>query len=332
MTEATLTYDQAHGSVEFLYRVLLGRKADKAGLDHCVAALTSGQMDEPTLALAMIGSGEFRQNRGTPIAYAGYETVQVLECTFLTPEGSGLAAEFSGPGGYEPWVLPYFLDLCRPGMTVLDIGASVGAFALPAAKRVAPGGCVYAVEVSLQNCRLLAQSIALNTLDNVKLLPLGLSDHLGFGRLPRQRTTNNNALEADGKILASDIQSHDVVPVLPLDLLRPAMRKIDLVKMDIEGMEYRATLGALDMLRADRPIVFMEYSPRFQERLSKVAGAELLKLFVEQGYRFEILHRNAPREMVTPGDVIERIDQAWAAHVRDDGGSHLDLCLHPLAS
>lgn len=325
------TRDQALRSVQFLYRVLLGRDPDKLGLDHYVTALTAGQMDESALALGLIGSAEFRQNRGAPIAYAGYATVEALGCTFLTPEGSGLAAEFGSPDGYEPWVLPYFLEICQPGMAVLDIGASVGAFALPAARRVAPGGCVYAVEVSPQNCRLLAQSIALNGLDNVKLLPLGVSDHLGFGQLPRQRTSNNNALEPDDRTLAADIQSHDVVPVLPLDLLRPAMGRIDLVKMDIEGMEYRATMGALELLRSDRPIVFMEYSPRFQERLSRVKGADLLNLFAELGYGFEILHRNAPRESVAAEASVARIDQAWAAHVRGDRGSHLDLCLRPPA-
>ena len=41
---------------------------------------------------------------------------------------------------YEPDIYRAFVDRIRPGMTVLDIGAHVGFFALGAAKRVGPLG------------------------------------------------------------------------------------------------------------------------------------------------------------------------------------------------
>jgi FkbM family methyltransferase len=322
-----MTRDRALRSVEFLYRAILDRPADPAGLAFYADGLVSGEKDEPALALELIASPEFRRSRATPIAYNGYETIQALGCTFLAPEGSGLADELAGPDGYEPWVLPYFLEHCRPGMRVLDVGASIGAFALPAARRLSPGGVVYAVEASPQNCRLLAQSIMLNQLDNVRLLPLGAGDQLGHGQLRRQSTSNNTTIEPS-QTFAGDIQDHDVVPVLPLDLLREEIGKIDLVKMDIEGMEYRAARGAMKILQADRPVVFMEYSPVFQQRLSNVHGSQLIDLFCGLGYEFEILHRAAARERVRPDDAVEAIDGAWQAHVRE-GGTHLDLCLHP---
>jgi len=330
-TTSGMQRDEAIRTVDLLYRLLLGREADPGGREHNVEQLVSGRRTAPDLALDFIGSPEFRQRRADPVAFAGYETIETSDGVFLAPEGSGLAAELTGGAGYEPWVMPYFLERCRPGATVLDIGASVGAFAIPAAKRVGPEGKVFAVEVSPLNCRLLAQSIALNKLDNLRLLPLGAADALGFAQLPRRSGSYNNAVEAEGRTLPGDIQSHDVVPLLPLDLLRPVIGRVDLIKLDIEGMEYRALRGALETLRADLPTVFLEYSPVFQQQGSKVSGAVLLRLFNDLGYRVEILHRSGRREMVAAADASLDVDHAWRMHVARDAGTHLDLCLHPPA-
>jgi FkbM family methyltransferase len=325
---ASISSKVAEETVQLLYRALLGRGADTEGLRHYTDLLVSGDIDEESLANALLGSPEYRRRADTRTNLAGHDVAKMLECSLLVPANPGLVAELESAAGYEPWVLPYFLDQCRPGGVVLDVGASVGAFALPAARRVGPEGVVYAVEAAPLNCRLLAQSIALNRLDNVVLLPVAISDVLGHAQMLRQSYTNNNVLEPDDEAHLADLHSHDVIPVVPLDLLRSALRPVDLIKMDIEGMEYRATKGAITLIKADRPIVFLEYSPHFQRRLSGVSGETLIKLFQDLGYTFEILHRDRPRQIVTDADLAAAIDAAWAAHVKD-GGSHLDLCMRP---
>jgi hypothetical protein len=102
--------------------------------------------------------------------------------------------------------------------------------------------------------------------------------------------------------------------------------------MDIEGMEYRAAVGARAFFQEQKPIVFLEYSPEFQKIGSGVEGADLLRLFLDLGYTVEMLHRSQPREAVREldaGAVIERVNGAWRRHVAEDRGTHLDLCLHP---
>jgi hypothetical protein len=149
--------------------------------------------------------------------------------------------------------------------------------------------------------------------------------------LPHVTHTNNNAIATAAPDLRQ-FDSYYVVPTFPLDLIRSALRPVHLVKMDIEGMEYRASIGALTMFREQRPLVFSEYSPAYQRSQSGVDGAELLKLFFQLGYGVEILHRGQDREEVqaaTEGDAIARIDAAWRQHVDEDSGTHLDLCLKP---
>jgi FkbM family methyltransferase len=176
------------------------------------------------------------------------------------------------------------------------------------------------------------KSIKASKLDNIEVLPFGVSDRLGSALLPMQRWTNNNALDVTRSVEQDDLDSFDPIPVIPLDSIRAAISPVHIMKMDIEGMEYRTALGAITFLREQNPLVFSEYSPRFQKIGSGVEGAELLLLFVDLGYRIEILHRHAARERIGTTDrneVVNHIDSAWRQHVDRDGGTHLDLCFHP---
>jgi FkbM family methyltransferase len=316
--------------VDLLYRLVLGREADPDGRQVHVAALRAAHISPEALAREMIASEEYQHRNQAresliPVAFQG--------CQFMLPAGADVVAEFQSPEGYEPWVLPYFLDRCRPGMTVVDVGASWGAFALPAARRVGETGKIIALEVSPYNCQILLKSVKASGLGNVKILPLGVSDRLGSELLRQQQATkNNNAISTGGDAGIDQLDGYDVVAVAPIDLLRSALGPVHVLKMDIEGMEYRAAIGGLSFLREQKPLVFLEYSPEFQRVGSSVDGSELLRLFLDLGYDLEVLHRHAPREMilpVSPADQIARVHAIWRSHVQDDQGTHLDLCLHP---
>lgn len=315
--------------VNVFYHVWLGREPDPAGRAYYVRALNEGGMSASELAEAFQASDEYLNS-------ASRRLVRVVsnDCIFLLPANAPVAHELASPEGYEPWVLPYFLERCHAGMNVLDIGASWGAFALPAARRVGPGGRVYALEVSPANCRVLLRCARASGISNLEILPFGVSDRFGSELLRRQQSTaNNNSIQSGATPDADLLEGFDVVPVFPLDLIRSALQPVQLVKMDIEGMEYRAVVGALAFLREHRPIVFCEYSPAFQRHGSGVDGADLLKQFFELGYQAEILHRHRPREPVYAGDAGEQIatiDAAWRRHVGEDQGTHLDLCLAPI--
>ncbi len=315
--------------VTLLYRLLLGRDPDAGGLAAHVETLRANRLTAQELAREFVRSSEFT---GRPSLAPHEVRVRRMDCEFVLPAGASVVGEIDSDDGYEPWVLPYFLDCCRPGMTVVDIGASWGAFALPAARRVGEHGRVFAFEVSARNCRVLVKSAQASGLGNVEVLPLGVSDRLGRELLRRQAVTNNNAINTGENPTADHLDNYDVVAVTPLDLLRGALGQVHILKMDIEGMEYRASIGALSFLKEQRPLTFIEYSPDFQRISSGVAGADLLNLYLELGYQIEILHRGRPRELLAKGasgDLIQQVDAVWREHVETDGGTHLDLCLHP---
>jgi FkbM family methyltransferase len=252
-------------------------------------------------------------------------------CRFLLPRHWKTTQDLLAGKDYEPWVLDYFLECCKPGAKVLDAGASWGGFSLPAAKAVGAGGRVTAIEMLPDNARILLQSARASGLaDTIRLLPLGLSDSLGSALMRRDLSSNNQvvATPADDEPL----KGYEVLPVMSLDLLRSELGPVDVMKIDIEGMEYRAVMGGRAFLAESRPVVFLEYSPDYQRRISGPEGGDLLHVFLQLGYGVEILHRKAPRERVQAGtaqDVVTAVDAEWRLHCERDRGTHLDLCLTP---
>lgn len=321
-----------------LYNTLLEREPDPIGFADWLKKLESKQLSRHQLALKFVESAEFHAKTGLfPDAseakrdrFSELVPFDVFGAKLLVPKGSDAFIELTH-GCYEPWVLPYFFELCKPGMVVIDVGASLGNFAIPAAKKVGPSGSVFAIEVSQRNVKILLRNSVENRLKNIKVIPIGVSDELGFALLPMQARTNNNVLAGFSRSEIKRLEHCDLVPLLPLDRLFAELASLDIVKMDIEGMEYKAVVGARSLIDRTRPIMFVEYSPRFQQSGSGVDGRKLLLELLTRRYRAEILHRSGPVERVDCADPLaaaEVIDAVWQRHV-DEGGSHLDLCFLP---
>ena len=87
--------------------------------------------------------------------------------------------------------------------------------------------------------------------------------------------------------------------------------------------------GAIQTIAKFRPVIYLEYSDLFQRHGSGVPGKVLLAKLIDFGYNFDILHRTRPPEHVagSKNEVMERIDDALADHIRLEGGTHLDLHL-----
>lgn len=98
-------------------------------------------------------------------------------------------------GYWENWITKVFLDIVKPGMTVLDIGANIGYYSLLAASRVGSTGKVISFEANPELADILASNFSINgylnfsTVNNIavysedKQLPFTLCrKHLGSSR------------------------------------------------------------------------------------------------------------------------------------------------------
>ncbi len=148
------------------------------------------------------------------------------------PSGRTYAA-----GLYEPAVTKAIMELVRPGMTVVDVGANVGYYTLLASRLVGPGGKVYSFEPVPSVFEVLLSNLKENGCENVTTERKAISDQSGASPFLVDRQG------AEGRLVAGD--GHIVVECTTLDEHFGALGwpAVDVVKMDIEGGEGRALKG-----------------------------------------------------------------------------------------
>jgi FkbM family methyltransferase len=220
-------------------------------------------------------------------------------------------------GAYEPYVIEAFLETLTPKSRVLDLGANVGAFTIPAARRCEH---VYAVEMVPENAKLVAINAQLNGLDNVTVWPCAVAGTMQGLTFPVLEASNNT-VSPTALSLENEQATHFVLG-LPIDLLA-GIAKPDVIKMDVEGFETEALRRAIYVWDS-RPIWFLEFSDSHQRSVSRASGEELLSLFFSRGYQATILHRDMTRENVF--QLVDVLMQRWREY-SSRNITHLDLMM-----
>ena len=164
---------------------------------------------------------------------------------FVSPE-SALGYWRRDISRVDPFLLSMARELVRPGMSVWDIGANVGLFSFAAASL---GAHVVAVEPDPSLASLMQRSVRLNRL-SVTVLSAAVSGSQGISKL---------YLSDDGRSSNSLIGSGSAQTVLmvTLDWMLEYFPAPQVLKVDVEGMEYAVLSGARKVLQA-RPVIFCE--------------------------------------------------------------------------
>jgi FkbM family methyltransferase len=200
-----------------------------------------------------------------------------------------------GMGGYEAGVLR---SLCRPGMTVADVGANIGCHTLQLAQWVGPAGRVWAFEPDPGNFTMLRANVERNDARNVELRPCAV------GAASRQSALwISPSHGGDHRIYASRDNRgwrQVAVDVVALDDLFGPDRPLDLIKMDIQGAEGLALAGMARLL-ATRPTlaILTEFWPAGLRQ----AGTDPVALLQDLRTRGFALHlADTRRRELTPVD------------------------------
>jgi FkbM family methyltransferase len=158
-----------------------------------------------------------------------------------------------------------FLDtFLQPGMCALDVGANEGLYTLFLRRRVGVQGHVIAIEPSTRELAHLRRNLALNSFADVEIHATAIGEKKGTARLhlAEDDHAGHNALglpAAPWVRVTSELE----VPLNTLDQLATNCQwpKIDLIKLDVEGMEFAALRGAEALLAKDRPLILFEGEP-----------------------------------------------------------------------
>ena len=163
-------------------------------------------------------------------------------------------------GLHEPHVMAALSRLVLPGMTVCDLGGHLGYYTLALAQLVGGSGHVYTFEPLPRHAALLQRNLERNHLSQVTLVQQAAGDETGTAWLEESR---NDAMT---RIVQreSPARSHDLAPVrVPITRLDDwaagaDLRRLDLIKLDIEGQELAALQGAENLLARYRPRIVCE--------------------------------------------------------------------------
>lgn len=134
-------------------------------------------------------------------------------------------------GRWERVPLAFFAEAIRPGDTILDLGAFIGAYALLGAKLVGETGRVVAFEPDPVARDHLERNVAVNGLSNVQVIAAAVSDRTGTLTLDASRLGSSQTRigAAEGAI---------TVPTVALDdFCRDHGIHPSVIKIDVEGAE-----------------------------------------------------------------------------------------------
>lgn len=231
---------------------------------------------------------------------------------------------------HEPHVAAALRAHLEPGDHVLDIGANIGVFTMLAAELVGPGGQVTAVEPIPRNASLIERARRRNGYPHVRVIRAAASDRAGTLQLRTEASTSNAATPAAAGprlLSANGVGVH--VPAVVLDDVLAGIARLDLVKIDIEGMEPRALKGFARTLERLRPVLACEFHPWAIERAGETTPHAFLAWLGQWYGTLRVLHRGGATEDFTGPEGVLDAWQRLNDAVGGDGRVHLDLLLLP---
>jgi len=215
---------------------------------------------------------------------------QILERGTFDPEEVDLALTLLGLRRR------YFGD----GVVALDCGANIGVHTIEWAKRMNGWGEVIAIEAQERLFYALAGNIAINNCFNARAMHAAVAAEVGemnvpspnylrpgsFGSLElRQREGN----EFIGQPIDYSEAGASVIKSITLDSL--ALARIDLIKIDVEGMEIEALAGAAGSLARAYPVLIVEAIKSDKARLGETLRGLGYRLF-EMGMNLLAVHES----------------------------------------
>jgi FkbM family methyltransferase len=151
-------------------------------------------------------------------------------------------------------LLGYFI---QPGAVVVDVGAYIGTHARAFSALVGLSGKVLSFEPRHEIYSVLVENAKLASTDNirainmalgigevsVKVSPLHLAEHSNFGGTNLESKGDQNG-------------AGEIIKITSLDAFE--LDRLDIIKIDVEGMEFAVLNGAKETVRQCRPVIFAE--------------------------------------------------------------------------
>ncbi|MEZ0369063.1 MAG: FkbM family methyltransferase [Candidatus Sericytochromatia bacterium] len=213
------------------------------------------------------------------------ERIDTLHGVMFAPAGDLITQNLQQFSAFTRNELAMLRDVILPGDNILDIGAHIGAFALPLARFNEGQGRIFAFEPSPESFAWLVQNIRANGLEQV-IIPhqaLVYDRQAAFERISPDRGNTG----ACYYLPAAD-QNAPSPEVIQLDDWHARMHPelpIALIKIDVEGAEVAVLQSCRHLLERFLPVLYIEVSRQQLARFGRTPEA-IQALLEPLGYDF----------------------------------------------
>jgi FkbM family methyltransferase len=221
--------------------------------------------------------------------------------------GYGVGHQILEAASYDPTEVEIALQLLElrrryhgDGVVALDVGANIGVHAIEWATAMTGWGSVVAIEAQERVYYALAGNIAINNCFNAicmhaavssetGIMPVPQPDYLSaasFGSLELRPSDSNEFI---GQTV--DYSQGSLVAVQKITLDALALPRVDLVKIDVGGMELEVIEGARRLLSENKPVLLVESIKTGREVL-RGALIALGYTVVDAGFNLLAIHNS----------------------------------------
>lgn len=214
-------------------------------------------------------------------------------------------------GSWEPHLIVILEFFVRTGFNCIDVGANAGLITLKMASAVGPKGRVFAFEPNPDYAERLRSNLRLNPslIPRVHVIQKGASENAGTLKLFETGELLGNSYMSDeyNSELWNKGGPDDYIecPVTAIDGELSEYR-IDLIKIDVEGMEAKVLKGAVNTVKAHKPyLVYETLVESFDaadilkmEQLVKKLGYYIFMLVPSVGKLVECSYPNLPPDVI----------------------------------
>jgi FkbM family methyltransferase len=205
--------------------------------------------------------------------------------------------------------------LCARDATIVDVGGNIGTAALAFAEMV-PDGNVHVFEPSAEMLEVLRANIALSGMNNIIVHPHGLSDAASHAHL-------QVAIEGNpGSAYVIEGEASGQIEISTLDEVLADQPRVDFIKIDVEGLEFKVIRGGQTLIARHKPVVLFEVNGEALRR-GGTSGEEICAHLQGMGYRLFYVDRGRFEQYLPETMARRKLHNAFAVHPEGPSWSRL---------
>ena len=205
--------------------------------------------------------------------------------TFFVDPISNFGTRLMSDSVYEPEMIDTIEKIVKKGDSFFDLGANEGYFSVLSSKIVGRNGKIYAIEPQSRLQNIIEINFKLNSINNGKIIQKAISNKIG--KIEFSLTPDTNTGSSGLYNTTKYKNPTETVKMITLEQLfyEEKIKKIKLIKIDIEGLEYEAILGSKKLFMQNIiENIALELHPDILLKRNK-SESEIIKFLNDAGYK-----------------------------------------------